>query len=288
MEYIIKNEFITAKINSKGAELRELIDSDGINRMHVPNVNTWNRVSPILFPQISKTKDFLYQVNHKDYYMPMHGFFRNEEHFAISQTSTKLVFLMKDSEETLKIYPYHFEFLVTYELIKSTLKVSFEIINKGDKMMYYMIGGHPGFKVPLFENENYNDYYLKFKNKETVKAMQVVNGYLANEFKDALQDEDKIVLKHEMYNPDAIILKDLSSPYVDLLSIKNDKALRFHFNDFDILAIWSLMRDDANFVCLEPWNGIQQDFVLEHEKMGVLSIEPQGKQKFSYSIEILK
>lgn len=288
MEYIIKNEFITAKINSKGAELRELIDSDGINRMHVPNVNTWNRVSPILFPQISKTKDFLYQVNHKDYYMPMHGFFRNEEHFAISQTSTKLVFLMKDSEETLKIYPYHFEFLVTYELIKSTLKVSFEIINKGDKMMYYMIGGHPGFKVPLFENENYNDYYLKFKNKETVKAMQVVNGYLANEFKDALQDEDKIVLKHEMYNPDAIILKDLSSPYVDLLSIKNDKALRFHFNDFDILAIWSLMLDDANFVCLEPWNGIQQDFVLEHEKMGVLSIEPQGKQKFSYSIEILK
>ena len=54
MQYIIKNEFLEATINSHGAELIKLIDSNGINRMHLPSSDTWNRVSPILFPQISR------------------------------------------------------------------------------------------------------------------------------------------------------------------------------------------------------------------------------------------
>ena len=154
--------------------------------------------------------------------------------------------------------------------------------------MLYMLGGHPGFKVPLYENEQYSDYYLKFEEKETVDAMQVVDGYLANEFKRALTNEDVIVLKHEMYNPDAIVLKDLKSSYVDLMSYKNDKVLRFHFKDFEILAVWSLMKENANFVCLEPWNGIQKKFVKEHEKMGVLSLKENEEKEFSYTIEIIK
>ena len=77
MEYIIKNQYLTATIDSKGAELRTLVDQNQINRMHTPSVDTWNRVSPILFPQVSKTRDLLYTVEGKEYHMPMHGFFRD-------------------------------------------------------------------------------------------------------------------------------------------------------------------------------------------------------------------
>ena len=288
MEYIIKNEYLTAVINSKGAELRKLIDKNGINRMHNPSVETWNRVSPILFPQVSKTRDLLYTVKGKEYHMPMHGFFRDLDLIPTLIKNDELVFEISDNEESQKVYPYKFSFKVTYKLIDNSLKVIFNVSNKGKEEMLYMLGGHPGFKAPLYEKEAYSDYYLKFEQKETADAMQVVDGYLANVFKRALNDEDIIILKHEMYNPDAIVLKNLKSTYVDLLSTKNDSVLRFHFKDFEILAVWSLMKDNANFVCLEPWNGIQKDFVIEHEKMGVLSLKENESKEFSYTIEIIK
>ena len=288
MDYIIKNEYLEATICSKGAELRKLVDENNINRMHTPSTETWNRVSPILFPQVSKTRDFLYSVEGTKYHMPMHGFFRDLDLIPTSVKEDELVFEIRDNEESLKVYPYHFVFKVTYKLEGKALKVIFNISNKGNKTMLYMLGGHPGFKAPLYANEEYSDYYLKFEQKETVEAMQVVDGYLANEFKQALNNEDTIVLKHEMYDPDAIVLKDLKSSYVDLLSNKNDSQLRFHFKGFEILAVWSLMNDKANFVCLEPWNGIQKNFVVEYEKMGVLSLKENEEQEYSYTIEIIR
>ena len=52
--------------------------------------------------------------------------------------------------------------------------------------------------------------------------------------------------------------------------------------------MWSLQDKQANFVCLEPWNGIQKDFVLEHEKMGVLKLEEGKNKSYSYTIEVKK
>ena len=117
--------------------------------------------------------------------------------------------------------------------------------------------------------------------------MQVVDGYLDNVFKKALNNEDIICLNHDIFNPDAIVLKNLKSSYVDILSKKNDNCIRFHFEDFEILAIWSMMSKEANFVCLEPWNGIQKDFVIDHEKMGILSLKPQEEKTYSFVIEVI-
>ena len=58
-------------------------------------------------------------------------------------------------------------------------------------------------------------------------------------------------------------------------------------NDFEILAVWSLMKENANFVCLEPWNGIQKEFVADHEKMGVLSLKAYQSKQYIYTIEVI-
>ena len=287
MIYVLKNNYLQVKINSLGAEVVEILDKDNINRMHTPNKETWDRVSPVLFPQISKTRDFLYRVNGKDYYMPRHGFVRNSEIDVITKTDESIVFLIKDNEETLKVYPYHFEFYIKYELNKNSLKASFNVVNKGDSNLLFMLGGHPGFKVPLFDNESYEDYYVEFEKNETVEAMQVIDGYLANVYKPCLNNENKIYLRHEMFDPDAIIMKNLKSTYVEIKTDKNDKKIKFYFSDFEILAIWSKTLLNANFVCLEPWNGIQKDFVVDHEKMGVLSINPHSHKEYSYTIEVI-
>ena len=286
MNYTIKNQFISATVSGNGAELKELFDKENINRMHIPSTQTWNRVSPILFPFISRIKGGKYYVDGKPYEMPAHGFFRNMVLTPLTHTESSITFKITEDEETLKIYPYKFVFEVTYKVQDNKLIAEFEVTNTDTKDLLFMLGGHPGFEIA--NNENFTDYYLKFQQKETVQAMQVVDGFLANEFKPYLNDEDTINLKHDLFVPDAIVLKDLKSSYVDLLSKSNDNCIRFHFEGFEILAIWSLNDEKASFVCLEPWNGIQKDFVLDHDKMGVLLLKPTDKQKFSYTIEIVK
>ena len=288
MEYIIENDYLKATINSFGAELVKLVDKDGINRMHVANSKTWNRVSPILFPQISRTKDYVYVAKSKQYQMPQHGLFRDEQFSPISQKKDEIVFLYEDNERSLEHYPYHFSFYVTYRLVNNRLDVICKTINKDDSDMYYMVGGHPGFKVPLYDDETYEDYYIEFEQNETVSAMQVVDGYLANVYKPYLNNEKIISLRHDLFIPDAIVLKNLKSTYADLKSKKHDKAMRFYFKDYEILAFWSLNDKEANYVCFEPWNGIQKDFVPEHEKMGVLKLKGKESSSYTYSIEIIK
>ena len=287
MEYIIKNEYITATINSHGAELVKLVDSDGVNRMHTPSDDTWNRVSPILFPQISRTPNLEYKVKGEIYKMTAHGFIRDNELELLNHTQEEVTFKYSHNEKTLQMYPYEFIFYVTYKLNKNVLEVSFNVENPSDENLLYMLGGHPGFKVPLYENESFNDYSLLFDRKETNKRMMVVDGFLANKYEDYLHDTDIINLEHKLFADDALIFRDLRSSHVDIISKNHDKKIRFHFSDFEILAIWSKVKEHVNLLCLEPWNGIQKDFVIDHEKMGVLEVKPHSSHYHSYKIEVI-
>ena len=286
MEYIIKNEFLEATINSRGAELIKLIDSNRINRMHLPSSDTWNRVSPILFPQISRMPNSEYIVNNKVYTMATHGFIRDNELELVNQTDTEITFKCSNNEKTFIMYPYEFIFYVTYRLNKNILEVLFKVENPSDNKLLYMLGGHPGFKVPLFDDECYNDYSLVFEQKETSKRMCVVDWFIANEYVDYLVDANSIQLEHNLFLDDTLIFKNLNSNYVELVSKNHDKKIRFHFSDFEILAIWSKVEEYVNFLCLEPWNGIQKNFVKEHQKMGVLEIEPHSFNSYEYKIEV--
>lgn len=287
MEYIIKNNYLEATISSHGAELIKLVDSDGVNRMHTPSSDTWNRVSPILFPQISKTPNLEYEVKGQTYKMTAHGFIRDNELELFNYTEDEITFKYSNNEKTLLMYPYKFNFYVTYKLINNILEVVFEIENPGEEKLLYMIGGHPGFKIPLYDKELFSDYIVKFEIKETAKRMCVVDGFLANVYKNYLNNTNIINLSHNLFVEDALVFKNLKSSYVDIVSKNHNKKIRFHFSNFEILAIWSKTNEHVNLLCLEPWNGIQKEFVKEHEKMGVLEINPHDTSCYSYKIEVI-
>ena len=219
--------------------------------------------------------------------MTAHGFIRDNELEVLEHNETRIKFKYTQNENTLKMYPYDFNFYVTYTLLDNILDVSFLVENPSDKILRYMLGGHPGFKVPLYENESFNDYSILFQIKESVKKMCLDNGYLANIYQDYLSDCDIINLDHNLFIDDALIFRNLRSSYVDIISKNHNKKIRFHFSDFEILAIWSKVSEKVNLVCLEPWNGIQKDFVVDHEKMGVLEIAPHKSHYHSFKIEIL-
>ena len=112
---------------------------------------------------------------------------------------------------------------VTYRLEENVLSVEFKVVNADEKLMYFMLGGHPGFKVPLYENEKYDDYYLKFEKKETVEKTKLNGNYLSNMTEPFLHNQDIINLKYKMFNPDAFVMKNLKSKYIDLLSKNHQK-----------------------------------------------------------------
>ena len=154
-----------------------------------------------------------------------------------------------------------------------------------DGMRAYSMG--PNCRVPLFDDESYNDYSLIFEHKETCKRMCVVDGFIADKYADYLVDTNSISLEHDLFIDDALIFKKLKSNYVEILSKNHSKKIRFHFSYFEILAIWSKVEEHVNLLCLEPWNGIQKNFVKEHHKMGVLEIDPHSFNSYEYKIEVL-
>lgn len=80
MNYIIKNDYIQATINSYGAQLNSLKKIDeSLDYIWCADEKYWNRSSPILFPIVGKLKDNEYIYNNKTYKMNQHGFARDKE-----------------------------------------------------------------------------------------------------------------------------------------------------------------------------------------------------------------
>ena len=63
-----------------------------------------------------------------------------------------LTFQLCDTEETRNYFPFSFQLQVTYTLKERTLEVLWQVENQNQETMYFTIGGHPGFNVPILEN----------------------------------------------------------------------------------------------------------------------------------------
>src|SRR5690606_5678051 len=99
--------------------------------------------------------------------VPKHGFIRNNTHLTvIDHSENSLTFQYRYSDDTLESYPFNFEFQITFTVLDSEIYVIHEIANHGNDDMYFSLGGHPAFKCPLFSDENYEDYCIKFNEKE--------------------------------------------------------------------------------------------------------------------------
>ena len=88
-------------------------------------------------------------VNGHAYPMPRHGFARQSDFELLEADDTHAAFSLTANEETLKGYPFEFDFQVIYALIDNALRVAYKVINLDDKTIYFSVGGHPAFSVPF-------------------------------------------------------------------------------------------------------------------------------------------
>ena len=291
--FTLKNALLKITTHPVGAELRKITSvKNGLEFMWTGNPEIWSGHAPNLFPIVGELKYGTYFYDDQPYQLSRHGFARHSDDFVLSDKSnTHLKFTLKYSEATLPVYPFKFEFSVTYELIENTLKITYTIKNVDDKTIYFSVGGHPAFKCPVYADENYDDYSLQFELPETspTHLLNLETGLFTSQTEPVFKTPNAIPLNYHLFDKDALVFKDLKSNKVTLQSKKHGEILNFTFDDFPFLGIWA--KPNANFVCIEPWQGLADSEDSNHilkDKEGIVALGKNNTYNASYSIEILE
>ena len=177
MLYNKKNGNIEITVESKGAELKALL-KDGKDFMWNADAKYWAKTSPVLFPFVGGCKEGKYTYKGIEYPMGRHGFARDNEFELVESGENNLKFSYKSNEESLKVYPFNFEFIINYVITADGVNLEYEVFNKEDGEMYFNLGTHPAFMASEFP---VTDYYLEFSEPETLDLYTLVGLTVAKE-----------------------------------------------------------------------------------------------------------
>ena len=260
----LENNLLKVEIKSKGAELCSVFKKDnGLDYMWSGDPAVWGKTSPVLFPIVGTLKNNTYFYNDKPYTLSRHGFARDAEFEILEQEPQKASFVLKDSETSFANYPFHFELILTYELDNDLLKTNYEVRNTGTGNMYFSLGAHPAFKVPLTTGTTYEDYYLQFDHVENAGRWPISNeGLIQDTPLNFFNNSSRINLSHTLFRDDALVFKHLQSHKISLITDLNSRGLDFCFEEFPYLGLWAAKGGD--FVCIEPWCGIADS--IDHDQ----------------------
>ncbi len=257
----LSNNILSIKINEKGAELSS-IQCNGIEYLWQADAAFWAKHSPVLFPIVGELKDGVYIFDNKEYALSRHGFARDKIFEALQSDNEAAIFILRSDEDTLKVYPFKFIFKVIYKLDVARLSCTYSVENVDNKNMYFSVGGHPAFNVPLNKQLPYTDYYLYFNNDTTLNRYVLQNGLTGNDTELILLTNNELLLQPSLFYKDAIVLKNIASTEIILKSDKDAHGLILNFKGFPYFGIWAAK--DAPFLCLEPWCGIAYN--INHDK----------------------
>ena len=286
----IKNEFLKVEINELGAELWSIRSADGTEYLWQGDPKYWRDRSPNIFPYVGRMTEGKYTVLGSAYEMKIHGFAKDTL-FSVNRVSeSEVIFKIKDSEDTHKMYPYNFEFSVRYKLDGNKLINEFLVKNRDNKQMYFGLGGHPGFNVPMAENTEFEDYYLQFEGEGTPTriAFSETCFVTGDDTPFKFEEGNKISLKHDMFDEDAIVLKG-TAKCVTLKSDKTEKSVKVSFPNMKYIGFWHRPKTDAPYVCIEPWSSLpsRQDIIEDlATQPDLVSLEAGGEYKDVFTIEI--
>lgn len=280
MIYTIANNELSVVIDSKGGELQSIKSHDGTEYLWQADEKYWGAKAPNLFPYIARLTNGEYKLYGKTYKMNIHGFLKDSNLVQEEYSSDKLILSMRSNNALWKQYPFQFMFYIVYKLEEKKLKISYIVENCGQTKMYFAIGGHPGFNVPLEAGLDFEDYYLEFAEESELQRVGMSEDcYVTGEDEPfALTDGKKLAMQHSMFDDDAIILKNMSKE-VTLKSDKSDKTLTVAFPEMDYLGLWHMPRTDAPYICIEPWTSLpsRKDIVEElTAKEDMIELEPRG------------
>lgn len=281
----LENDFLKVCIKEFGAELCSVVHKE----FHIEYIwqagEEWPKHAPVLFPIVGQVLGDKYSYNGNAYTLNRHGFARESLFEVLSVNESSVSLILKSNESTLQKYPFNFEFVVSYELKNNLLLTTYEVVNKGNAEMFYSVGGHPAFKIPIEDRLNYEDYILEFDKPISTDIWPLENGQIAKNSLSYLKNQSFLKLNKELFANDALVFKGFPSKWIELRSDSSEHGLKFMLNDCPYLGLWAAK--GANFVCIEPWWGIADSVDANDDfskKEGIISVEPGAINSNSFSI----
>jgi len=291
----IENGKFRATISEMGAELQSLVNrkDDYEFIWSDKGRGIWNRHAPILFPAIGKSNDDQYMIDGQLYPMHQHGFARDFPFTIVKQEKSSATFSLKSNDETRTMFPFDFELLVTYSLSKKGLDVAYTVKSVDKNDFAFSLGSHPGFQVALNDAGDFDDYRLMVSPVDgTIKQFDIDpvpfrDGDVSD--LDAAEGNE-IPLSHELLDDGLIILDNPEIQSVSLSSPNQKHSVTLQVNDFPYLAIWSPEHKQAPFICVEPFNGLPDEFGdpsdLFH-KQGNVNVKARDQKQMHYQIDLI-
>ena len=254
MEYFLENSQLKIRVNSMGAELTEIINKDNnLSYLWDANPLHWKRSSPVLFPNVGKYYNGKFRYEGKEYSQGQHGFARDMEFELLEQKDNYIALVLNSNEKTKVNYPFEFSLILYYELKENEIVVGWKVINKDNKEMYFSIGGHPAFNVPL-KDENRSDCYLYFKDVNNVESTMInSSGYSIGKVVNYPLEEGYLKINDDLFDDDALVIEQQPIKEVSITD-KNKNPFITIKMDCPLFGIWSPSRTTP-FVCIEPWYG---------------------------------
>lgn len=255
------NEKVEIKINYHGAELRSIKNlKTGKDYLWDANPTYWNRSSPVLFPFVGAVKNKLYRHEGVEYPMNQHGFARDMDFELMNKTDNEVWFSVTSTDDTYKVYPFHFCLEIGYRLEENSISVMWRVKNTSNKNMYFSIGAHPAFFCPFYEGDKQSDYYLCFTTKDGIHPEKLITrifgqgGCATNQHAEYILDNGILPITEDRFDNDALIIENSQVQRIALLDSEKNEYLAVEF-DAPLVGVWSPPKKNAPFVCIEPWYG---------------------------------
>lgn len=290
--FVLENQQIRAVIREKSAELISLKKKD-TDQEYLWNKGPefWNWTSPVLFPIVGALRDGKYKYHDETYAMAQHGFARNKIFHTDRVSDQEIWMSLEDDDETYAVYPFRFRLEIGYRLNGYSIEVMWKVHNKEDVPMYFSIGGHPAILCPLDPKQKKTDYYLGFEGDQDMLEYLMVDqktrriGENLHSF--PLEDGTYRITKG-MFDYDALIFENYQIQTAYLAGPDKKPYFKMHTKS-PLIAFWS-PREDAPFICFEPWygraDGVNFSGSLEERAWGQ-SVEGHGIFAVSYFMEIV-
>ncbi|PAF19073.1 aldose 1-epimerase family protein [Terribacillus saccharophilus] len=284
----LENEALIVDIAELGAEVRNVLHKDTqLSYMWSGDAAYWGRVSPVLFPIVGRLKGGQYTAEGKTYELSQHGFLRDAVFQVSDAQATAVTFAKESNGEYRDVYPYEFRVEIRYRLEADQLHVDWKVNSlEEEDTMYFSIGAHPAFRVPLQSGEHAADYKLHLKpvQDKQITTYELVDGLIQEKEQPAVLPA--VPIQAALFENDALVYGHIEE--VRLQSSAGN-GVAVSLSGFPYVGIWSkydaVSGTMAPFVCIEPWFGIADTTdskgVLS-QKAGIQKLAPDAEFNSSY------
>ena len=290
MLHTIKNKYLTVAASEKGAELQSILGADGTEYLWQGDPKYWSDRALNIFPYVARLTNGGYEMDGRWHEMAIHGLAPYARFNLVSNDGQTMVLEMTDTEETWRQYPRHFAFRVIYALQGKTLVTTYQVENRDQRTMYFGLGGHPGFNVPLVPGKGFEDYRLRFGEpcQPRLVCFNAACFVTGEERPYPLTNGDTLPLSHNLFDEDAIVLTGMTRQ-VTLETNGDAHGVTVTFPQMGYLGLWHWPRTDAPYICIEPWCSLPataDTTVVMEEQKDLISLEAGATYENNWTIQI--